>query len=61
MKLQIYTITNTFPKPEIQLKDLRCMSCGKLLAKYDHLTGGDLELKCSNRECANPINRFNFK
>jgi len=59
MKLQVYTITTTQPKPKIELKDLRCMSCGKLLARYYGLNG-ILELKCKNSECKEPINTFKF-
>lgn len=59
MKLQVYTITTSAPKPQIELKDLRCMSCGKLLARYYGLIG-TLELKCKNTECKNPINIFKF-
>lgn len=46
------------PPAKIILNDLRCVKCGKLLARYS-LTKGIVSVKCNNRKCKH-INEFIF-
>ena len=53
-------ILKTVKKPVdsiVELNNLRCLNCGKLLAKYLGLMNGKLEIKCKCKQ----LNEYDFK